>query len=92
MKTGRRRHSSTFKAKVAIEAAKEERTIAELASEFEVHPNQISKWKKQFQENVENIFDGPSAFSERAYEREIAKLYQQIGRLNVELEYLKKRL
>lgn len=92
MKTGRRRHSSSFKAKVAIEAAREERTIAELASEFEVHPNQISKWKKQFQANVANIFDGPSALSERSYEREIAKLYQQIGRLNVELEYLKKRL
>jgi transposase-like protein len=48
MKTGRRQHNPVFKAKVALEAVKEARTIAELASEFEVHPNQISKWKSYY--------------------------------------------
>jgi transposase len=92
MKTGRRKHTPAFKAKVALEAVKEDRTIAELASEFEVHPNQISNWKKQFQENVANIFTGSLTSSDRAYEREIEKLYQRIGRLDIEIEYLKKRL
>jgi transposase-like protein len=92
MKTGRRQHTPSFKAKVALEAVKEDRTIAELASEFEVHPNQISKWKKLFQENVANIFTGSLTSSDRAYEREIEKLYQRIGRLDIEIEYLKKRL
>jgi transposase-like protein len=92
MKTGRRQHNPVFKAKVALEAVKEARTIAELASEFEVHPNQISKWKKLLQENVANIFSGSITSSDRAYEREIDKLIMRIGRLDVENEYLKKRL
>ena len=92
MKTGRRKHSPSFKAKVALEAVKEERTIAELASEFEVHPNQISKWKKLFQDNVPNIFNGSLTSSHRAYEREIDRLYKKIGQLDMEIDYLKKRL
>jgi transposase-like protein len=92
MKTGRRQHTPSFKAKVALEAVKEDRTIAELASEFEVHPNQISKWKKLLQENVPNIFTGSLTSSDRAYEREIDRLLQRIGRLDVENEYLKKKL
>jgi transposase-like protein len=92
MKTGRRKHTPAFKAKVALEAVKEDRTIAELASEFEVHPNQISQWKKIFQENVTNIFTGSLTSSDRAYEREIDRLLQRIGRLDIENEYLKKRL
>lgn len=90
MKTGRRHHSPSFKAKVALEAVKEDRTVAELASEFEVHPNQISKWKRLFQENVANIFTGSLTSSDRAHEREIDKLLQRIGRLDMENEYLKK--
>ena len=92
MKTGRRKHTPAFKAKVALEAVKEDRTIAELASEFEVHPNQISQWKKLLQENVASIFSGSLTSSDRAYEREIDKLVMRIGHLDIENEYLKKRL
>ncbi len=92
MKTARRKHTPAFKAKVALEAVKEDRTIAELASEFEVHPNQISQWKKLLQENVASIFSGSLTSSDRAYEREIDKLVMRIGRLDIENEYLKKRL
>ena len=92
MKTARRKHTPAFKAKVALEAVKEDRTIAELASEFEVHPNQISQWKKLLQETVASIFSGSLTSSDRAYEREIDKLVMRIGRLDIENEYLKKRL
>jgi len=71
-----------------LEAIKEERTIAELASEYKVHPNQISKWKKHFQDNVELLFADSSSDD---YERTISRLYEEIGRLKVELDFLKKR-
>jgi transposase-like protein len=88
MKRIRRKHGAPFKTKVALEAIKEDRTIAELASEFKVHPNQISKWKKHFQDNVASIFaDGPGD----DYEQIISQLYEEIGRLKVELDFLKKR-
>jgi len=88
MKRIRRTHGAAFKTKVALEAIKEDRTIAELASEFKIHPNQISKWKKHFQDNVANIFADSSSDD---YEQIISKLYEEIGRLKVELDFLKKR-
>jgi transposase len=84
----RRTHGAAFKTKVALEAIKEDRTIAELSSEFKLHPNQISKWKKHFQDNVANIFADSSSDD---YERTISRLYEEIGRLKVELDFLKKR-
>lgn len=88
MKRIRRNHGASFKTKVALEAIKEDRTIAELASEFKVHPNQISKWKKHFQDNVATIFTDSSNDD---YEQIISQLYEEIGRLKVELDFLKKR-
>ena len=89
MKRIRRNHEAAFKAKVVLETLKENRTLAELASEYKVHPNQISKWKKQFQDNLENIFADNTTTDQEAI---IARLYEEIGRLKVEIDYLKKRL
>jgi transposase len=91
MGTIRRRHNASFKAKVALEAVKEEHTIAELASKFEVHPNQIRQWKKQLLEEAPHIFSSRWEKEARDQEQLEAELYCQIGQLKVELDWLKKK-
>ena len=86
MKNKRRNHSAAFKAKVALAAAKGDKTIAELASQYEVHPSQIAKWKKQLLESLPEIFS-----CRQNQEALTAQLYQQIGQLKVELDWLKKK-
>lgn len=90
MKRIRRTHSAVFKTKVALESLKDDRTIAELASEFKVHPNQITKWKKHLQEHMADIFT--SGYGKDENDAVISSLYEEIGRLKVELDYLKKRV
>ena len=91
MQNKRRKHGSRFKAKVALAAIKGDKTIAELASEFEVHPSQINKWKKRLLESSADIFsDGPQR-DQRDQEHLTDRLYQQIGQLKVELDWLKKK-
>jgi transposase-like protein len=86
----RRRHSASFKAKVALEAAKQTRTISELAKTFQVHPVQISQWKKQLLDGAESLFrDGRRREHEEGLLLQ-AELYERIGRLNMEVEWLKK--
>jgi putative transposase len=88
----RKRHSASFKAKVALEAAKQTKTVAELAKTFQVHPVQISQWKKQLLDGAESLFrDGRRRDHDDALARQ-AELFEQIGRLNMEVEWLKKRL
>ena len=88
----RRRHAAAFKAKVALEAAKQTKTVAELAKIYRVHPVQISQWKKQLLDGVEDLFrDGRRREREEGEARQ-AELYEQIGRLNMEIEWLKKRV
>jgi putative transposase len=87
----RKRHSAAFKARVALEAAKQTRTLAELARAFQIHPVQISQWKKQLLDGVESLF-GDSRRREQDQSQALqAQLYEQIGRLNMEVEWLKKK-
>ena len=85
----RKRHSASFKAKVALEAARQTRTVAELAKLYQIHPVQISQWKKQLLDGAEALFrDGRRRdHDDQALQ---AELYERIGRLNMEVEWLKK--
>jgi transposase-like protein len=87
----RRNHSAAFKAKVALEAVKKEKTIAQLSSEFGVHPNQISQWRKQLLNELPDIFSRKRKKQEADAEDLQSELYRQIGQLKVELDWLKKK-
>ena len=91
MRQSRRKHSSSFKAKVALEAVKGEETVAELAGRFEVHPSQISAWKKALVEGAGSIFGGDHDQRKKDNEALVAQLYQQIGQLKVERDFLESR-
>jgi len=88
----RRRHSAQFKFEVALEAAKELQTASQIASEREVHPNQISLWKKQLLEEGASIFSQKAFYNEKKQAKRETELYEQIGRLQMELEWLKKKV
>jgi transposase-like protein len=92
MGTVRRRHSSEFKAKVALEALKGQRTLNELASEYGVHPVQIAQWKKQALDGMPTLFEGAATRKTQvADEALLAQLYQEIGQLKVELDWLRNK-
>jgi len=91
MKNKRRNHSAQFKAKVALAAAKGDKTIAELASEYQVHPNQITQWKKQLLESLPEIFSRSRDRDKQRQDDLTDRLYRQIGQLKVELDWLKKK-
>ena len=90
MSRKRAQHSAAFKAKVALAALKESRTVSELAGQFSVHPTQVHKWKRQMLQGAETLFLGPGV-QQRDDEAELGELYEQIGRLKMELEWLKKK-
>ncbi len=92
MKRERRKFSASFKAKVAIEAMKEKETIQQLASKFEVHSNQITQWKKEFLEGAEDVFSKKKSEEVSSIEAEKEQLYSKIGRLQTEVDFLKKVL
>ena len=87
----RKKHSPAFKAQVALEAAKQAKTIAELAKQFQVHPVQISQWKKQLLDGLEGLFETGSASRRPDHEKLQVELYEQIGRLQMELAWVKKK-
>jgi transposase len=85
----RRNHNSTFKAKVALAAVKGDKTIAELAGQFEVHPNQITEWKRQLQENAATVF-GEKPEKEKG--PDIQRMQAKIGQLTLENDFLENAL
>jgi transposase-like protein len=92
MEKTRKRYSAEFKAKVALDAIKETETLSQLSSKYTITSAQISEWKKQLLEGALMVFDPPKQGKERTEEQLINRLYQQIGQLNVELDWLKKKL
>ncbi len=87
----RNNYSSDFKTKVAVAAIKGDKTINEIASVYGVHPNQVMSWKKQALETIPDAFSGKRVRAEKDDEELKSQLYQQIGQLKVELDWLKKK-
>ncbi|UCE74399.1 MAG: transposase [Methanomassiliicoccales archaeon] len=87
----RRKHDGAFKAKVALEAIKGEKTLAQLSSEFGVHANQIGQWRKQVLKELPNLFSNRRKRQDREQEDLVSELYRQIGQLKVEVDWLKKK-
>lgn len=94
MKKSRRKFSAEFKAKVALEALKERETLKELAERFEVHANQISQWKQEFIDKSATIFESEKKKAKQEKEQETSRelLYEKIGRLEMENDFIKKNL
>jgi transposase-like protein len=92
MRKERRKFSAAFKTKVDLEAIKEKETLQQLASKFEVHANQITQWKREFLESAEDIFSKKKSEEKVNDEQEKDALYNKIGRLQTEIDFLKKVL
>jgi len=91
MNGNKKRYGSKFKARVALEAIKEGKTAAELASKYGVHASQITRWKKHVVENLPELFSNTHEKAREDAEKLQAELYRQIGQLKVELDWLKKK-
>jgi len=92
LKSTRRRHSPEFKAKVAMAAARGDKTMSELASEFKVHPHQITTWKKVLLENMQDLFEKPTGGANDTKNEDSEQLYAKIGQLTVERDFLARKL
>ena len=91
MKRQRKQYSAELKAKIAVEAVKGQRTIQEIASHYSIHPSQVTQWKKQLLESAADLFSSGRDHATEADEQMKAELYQQVGKLQVELDWLKKK-
>jgi transposase-like protein len=87
----RKRYDAAFKARVAIEAIKGQRTLNEIAAAYQIHPHQVTQWKKQALQQLSEVFSNGKARAEMEDEELKNQLYQEIGRLKIELEWLKKK-
>lgn len=88
----RKRYDNRLKARIALEAIKEQRTISEIASDYEIHPNQVGQWKKKVLDEIPDIFSGKGEKKQQDNEAIQNELYRQIGQLKVELDWLKKKV
>jgi transposase len=92
MSKSRRKFSTSFKSKVAVEALQERETIETLSKKYDVHPNQIMSWKKELRENSEKVFASDHREKSDQSAKLIDELYKQIGQLKVDNDWLKKKL
>lgn len=92
MSKERKRYSSAEKAKIALEAIKGELTIAQISSKYAVHSTQINQWKRQLLESLPDAFSNKQKQIVSDHEMELSQLYEQIGRLKTENDFLKKKL
>ena len=88
----RQPRSAKFKLKVALEAAQEKETLNQIANKYGLNPGQVSQWKRHLQSQGEQIFSHGSQPNQKEQEKKEAELYEQIGRLKMELEWLKKKV
>ena len=91
MRQQRRKHSGAFKARVALEALRCARTINEIAAEYELHPVQVSQWKKELEERLPDVFEKPKKADQAKEKRETERLERKVGQLTMELDWLKKK-
>lgn len=91
MSVQRKRYSADLKARVALEAIRGQKTANEIAAEYGVHPTQIAQWKKQALDGLPDLFSTKASDQRRSEEELIASLYQQIGQLKVQVDWLEKK-
>ncbi len=91
MGSGRKQYSAEYKFEVALAAVRNDKTVSQLASEYEVHPTQIHEWKRQLMKEGSQVFGQRTAGEEAAAKNRENELYEQIGRLKMELEWVKKK-
>lgn len=91
MKTQKRKHTAEFKAMVALEALKGIETVHQIAARYEIHPVQVSTWKKELLDNVDSLFERKNAAKDNSAELEIARLQRKVGQLSMEVEFLEKK-
>lgn len=87
----RKRYEASFKARVALAAMQGDKTLSELASEFGVHSNLISQWKRRLVANISRVFEEPEDSAQQDHQAVVEELHRQIGQLHVELDWLKKK-
>ena len=90
-KSSRKKHSPGFKAKVALDALKGIKPVPEIAARHEIHPSQVNTWKRKAQDGLASIFEDGAGAQDGKQDELIASLYEQVGRLTVELQWLKKK-
>lgn len=91
MKRQRRKHTPEFKARIALEAIKETKTVSQIAKEFEVHPVMVSAWKKDLLEHLPEVFEKKNTRKDKHVEQETEQLQRKIGQLTMEVDFLEKK-